>query len=106
MQVIYCVYSKEITRELEMSHRPRQNKNSLRIFVDKSWKWVVLRAEKESREDLQVAAEKTKGEQTLNQDCVQCEAAATIGVKSPASVSIASVTHSIRYITRRNSKTK
>ena len=30
--------------------------------MDKSWKWVVLKAEKESGEDLQVAAGKTKGE--------------------------------------------
>ena len=30
--------------------------------MDKSLKWVVLKAEKESGEELQVAAGKTKGE--------------------------------------------
>ena len=29
--------------------------------MDKSWKWVVLKAEKESEEDLQMDAGKTKG---------------------------------------------
>ena len=33
--------------------------------MDKTWKWVVLKAEKESEEDLQMDAEKTKGVYTL-----------------------------------------
>ena len=59
--------------------------------MDKSWKWVVLKAEKESGEDLQVAAGKRKGEQTQFRIVSNC-----IGVKLPVAISTASVTHSIR----------
>jgi hypothetical protein len=61
--------------------------------MDNSWKWVVLKAEKEGGEDLQMDAGKTTGSGLCPMRICN-----SIGVKRPASISSASVTHSLHYV--------